>query len=108
VKLIGRYFHSGKPATAGSATQVSATSIRPSRVFNSRLKRRVASHNSAPIRKVAPAEMTNDQSAGSSSQIAMTSGASIVTANTIITSANTWATGSSVSFTAARLSQEGG
>ena len=53
------------PATAGSATQVSATSIKPSRVFSSRLKRRVASHSSAPSTKVANAEITNDHSAGS-------------------------------------------
>ena len=41
------------PATAGSATQVSATSVSPSRVFSSRLNRRVASHSSAPSANVA-------------------------------------------------------
>ena len=106
VKLIGRYFHRGKPATAGNATQVRATSINPSRVFSSRLKRRVASHSRAPRTKVATADMTNDHSAGSSPQIAMTRGASMVTANTIITMANTWATGSRVSFTEKTLSLE--
>src|SRR5208282_1128927 len=65
VKLIGRYFQRGNPATAGRTTQVRATSIKPSRVFNSRLKRRVASHNSAPRKKVATADKMNDQSAGS-------------------------------------------
>ena len=94
------------PATAGSATQVSATSIKPSRVLSSRLKRRVASHSSAPSTNVANPEMTNDQSAGSNCQMAMTSGASMVTANTIITMANTWATGSNVSFTERTLSLE--
>ena len=51
-------------------------------------------------------EMTNDQSAGSNCQIAMTSGASMVTANTIITMANTCATGSSMSFTGRTRSLE--
>src|SRR3979490_1211997 len=63
VKLIGRKCHSGNPATAGSATQVQATSIKPSRVLSSRLKRRVASHSSAPRKNVASAEMTNDHNA---------------------------------------------
>jgi hypothetical protein len=53
------------PATAGRATQVSATSIKPSRVFSSRLKRRVASHSSAPSDESRDRGKTNDQSAGS-------------------------------------------
>src|SRR3984957_7962638 len=99
VKLMGRYFQRGNPATAGSAIHVSATSISPSRVFNSRLKRRVASHKSAPSTKVATADRMKDHSAGSSSQTAMTNGASMVIENTIMTMANTWATGRRISFT---------
>src|SRR5882757_8677639 len=106
VKLIGRYFQRGNPATAGSATQVSATSIKPSRVFSSRLKRRVDSHNRAPRTKVATADKMKDHSAGSSPQIAMIKGASMVTANTIMTMANTCATGRRVSFTKKKRSLE--
>src|SRR3984957_3977161 len=99
VKLMGRYFQRGNPATAGSAIQVSATSINPSRVFNSRLKRRVASHSSAPSTKVATADRMNDHRAGMSPQTAMTHRASRVNENTIMTMANKWATGSGISFT---------
>src|ERR1700719_915679 len=74
VKLMGKYFQRGNPATAGSAIQVSATSIKPSRVFSSRLKRRVASHKSAPSTKVATADRMNDHSAGSRLHTAMTNG----------------------------------
>jgi hypothetical protein len=106
VKLMGRKCHSGNPATAGRATQVSATNIKPSRVLSSRLKRRVANHRVAPRANVASAEMTNDHTAGSSAHTAITRGASMVTAKTIMTRAKTCATGSKMSFTRRRRSLE--
>src|SRR3974390_1292874 len=103
---MGRKFHRGNPATAGNATQVRATSIKPSRVLSSRLKRRVPSHSSAPSANVASAEMTKEESAGSSAHTAITRGASMVAANTIMTRENTWATGSKMSFTEKKRSLE--